>query len=292
MLNIKKKFGFTLAEVLITLGLIGVVSALTIPTLAYNYKGKVLEQQFRATYSELKTIAITLNDAHGGDWATYANDTAYARWYGEFVAQLNGGNQYNPDGTPSNINAILKELYQAPAGQTTGRYPFSINGRDYAGVGDFCDNGGVWIDSKGRIWTFNAENAIVCVDINGTAKPNRLNADIFAFIPMSPEMLAVYVYNDPDNVNNYTGTYVPCDIQHLMGGTGHEDGGKHNVKAKAPYRRGSGTALDACPFYEPVENVAVMDKNPDGTNKNSGTSARGRRVTTSNNYWNDYIEYK
>ena len=33
-----KKYGFTLAEVLITLGIIGVVAAITIPTLVSNYK--------------------------------------------------------------------------------------------------------------------------------------------------------------------------------------------------------------------------------------------------------------
>ena len=36
-----KHFGFTLAEVLITLGIIGVVAAITIPTLVTNYKEKV-----------------------------------------------------------------------------------------------------------------------------------------------------------------------------------------------------------------------------------------------------------
>lgn len=34
----KDKQGFTLAEVLITLGIVGVVAALTIPTIVQNYK--------------------------------------------------------------------------------------------------------------------------------------------------------------------------------------------------------------------------------------------------------------
>lgn len=54
MKNINKKRGFTLAEVLVTLGLIGAISALTIPTLAFNYKAKVLEEQFRSTYSDVR----------------------------------------------------------------------------------------------------------------------------------------------------------------------------------------------------------------------------------------------
>ena len=37
---IKKILGFTLAETLITIGIIGVVAALTIPTLVQNYQEK------------------------------------------------------------------------------------------------------------------------------------------------------------------------------------------------------------------------------------------------------------
>ena len=37
----KMKKGFTLAEVLITLGVIGIVAAMTIPTLVNNYQEKV-----------------------------------------------------------------------------------------------------------------------------------------------------------------------------------------------------------------------------------------------------------
>ena len=40
MLLRKVKFGFTLAEVLITLGIIGVVAAMTIPTLMQKYYEK------------------------------------------------------------------------------------------------------------------------------------------------------------------------------------------------------------------------------------------------------------
>ena len=41
-----KNSGFTLAEVLITLGIIGVVAALTIPTLMTNLKAQKLPSQF------------------------------------------------------------------------------------------------------------------------------------------------------------------------------------------------------------------------------------------------------
>ncbi len=50
-----KKAAFTLAEVLITLGIIGVVAAITLPTLIKNYQKKVLETQFK------KSVAFVQN---------------------------------------------------------------------------------------------------------------------------------------------------------------------------------------------------------------------------------------
>lgn len=48
-LKLNKKAGFTLAEILITLGIIGVVAAMTIPTLIANTKS----QQYRAQLKKL-----------------------------------------------------------------------------------------------------------------------------------------------------------------------------------------------------------------------------------------------
>ena len=61
MFNFNKKTAFTLAEMMVTLGLVGAISALTIPTLAYNYRAKVLEEQFRSTYSDVRQIGALIN---------------------------------------------------------------------------------------------------------------------------------------------------------------------------------------------------------------------------------------
>ena len=47
------KSAFTLAEVLITLGIIGIVSAMTIPTLIKNYQEKMRDNQFKKAYATL-----------------------------------------------------------------------------------------------------------------------------------------------------------------------------------------------------------------------------------------------
>ena len=51
--DVEGRVGFTLAEVLITLGIIGVVAALTIPVLHNMYQQKVIEVRFEKVYSEL-----------------------------------------------------------------------------------------------------------------------------------------------------------------------------------------------------------------------------------------------
>ena len=50
-LYVKRKIAFTLAEVLITLGVIGVVAAMTLPTLIFNYQKKVVANRLKQTYS-------------------------------------------------------------------------------------------------------------------------------------------------------------------------------------------------------------------------------------------------
>ena len=61
-----RKFGFTLAEVLITLGIIGVVAAMTLPALISNYKKAQTVSQLKASYSILSQ-AIKLSEVTNGE---------------------------------------------------------------------------------------------------------------------------------------------------------------------------------------------------------------------------------
>ena len=51
--RVRQKYAFTLAEVLITLGVIGVVSAMTMPTVIKNYQKKVASTRVKSAYSQL-----------------------------------------------------------------------------------------------------------------------------------------------------------------------------------------------------------------------------------------------
>ena len=59
------RFGFTLAEVLITLGIIGVVAAMTIPALLNNYYEKQTVTRLKSTYSILTNAIRSAEEENG-----------------------------------------------------------------------------------------------------------------------------------------------------------------------------------------------------------------------------------
>ena len=71
-----KSAAFTLAEVLVTLGIIGVVAAMTMPALIQNYRNQVVETRLKKFYSTMnQAIAMSIKD--NGDvetWTYFNND--------------------------------------------------------------------------------------------------------------------------------------------------------------------------------------------------------------------------
>ncbi len=71
-----KRFGFTLAEVLITLGIIGVVAAMTIPTLISNTNGAQFKTAYKKALSTLNQAVIMNIALEDTDFSTLEQDTA------------------------------------------------------------------------------------------------------------------------------------------------------------------------------------------------------------------------
>ena len=70
VLKTLRKAAFTLAEVLITLGVIGIVAAMTIPTLVNNYQKKLFVTKMKYTYSLLSN-ALALSVLENGNANTW-----------------------------------------------------------------------------------------------------------------------------------------------------------------------------------------------------------------------------
>ena len=92
----KKRFGFTLAEVLITLGIIGVVAAMTIPTLIANTNSAKFRSQFKKTISTLNQAGLMAQAQYDIDYGssrsacTAANDNAATTGVASFCGLFNG----------------------------------------------------------------------------------------------------------------------------------------------------------------------------------------------------------
>ena len=171
--NSLKKSAFTLAEVLITLGIIGVVAALTLPSVINKYRSFVLEQQFKKSYSNLSQTIINMKRDTGIE-----NLRDYYYGYnsslGRHDTSLLGSFYNNFDSHIAPVDK-LKKIYPVTNYSGTGTsaadygedWPkATIVLKDGSSVGRYVNNGCLrfWIDSNGPY-----------------KKPNRYGFDIFEF---------------------------------------------------------------------------------------------------------------
>ena len=70
--NNSRKIAFTLAEVLVTLGIIGVVSAMTVPTLMQNYQCQSYVTQLHKVYNELTQAFLQFKNDRNAIWLSEA----------------------------------------------------------------------------------------------------------------------------------------------------------------------------------------------------------------------------
>ena len=171
MMNYSLKKAFTLAEVLITLGIIGVVAAVTIPALISNYREKELVTRWLRIYS-LLTQAYQSIQAEYGSYNTWS-DTESVSMYEKFKEKM-------------------KLSADCPAGVSNEKcFPVNVQYRDLAG--DVLSTSSILANSNqypafrlvtGESFLFsNPENFItdINVDLNGNSGPNQMGIDLFYF---------------------------------------------------------------------------------------------------------------
>ncbi len=181
-----KNSGFTLAETIITLGIIGVVAAMTIPTLSNHLRGKRLESQFKKTYSELNQAAKTFYADTDMPLRDYQDDI-YGSTGNNSTSTLSHFMDYFKGGTNSNLTTRgFDEKYNIKN--------LNINNIE---VNQYpCDKSTVFTDMVGRNYSMDDVALIyddvanvhynhgpkICVDINGVTKPNKWGVDRFVFV--------------------------------------------------------------------------------------------------------------
>ena len=242
------KKAFTLAEVLITLGIIGVVAAFTLPTVINNTRNLELEAQLKKQYSDLNQISQLFMEHNGIAVPAYINKYGYTTFREEFYK-------------------YIKEVYKVSdwkytdIGNPDKPMPydmFTLKGNKLSSFG--CDVTEFRIDVLGRYFSFDDppkagyNGPRICVDVNGSNKPNTVGLDIFYFIFTTD------------------GFVIPEGQEHKNNNYESSKAGGGTVPASPAYcgKNGDHWAQATCGYY------ALIDKSPTGNGK----------------YWKDFIGKK
>lgn len=163
----KMRFGFTLAEVLIVLGIVGVIAALTIPALIHDFRISTNINRLKVTYS-LLSQAIKTSEVDNGSvsgWAIVPNtpkeiSEKYLLPYLKVLKTCDDGTE------------CFAQTYTYPNGNTAPSF------KDYY---SFILMNGTIVGIK-KPGAFNRRSSVsIIVDVNGTNPPNKSGYDLFYF---------------------------------------------------------------------------------------------------------------
>jgi prepilin-type N-terminal cleavage/methylation domain-containing protein len=163
---------FTLAEVLITLTIIGVVAALTMPGLIAGYQKKVLETQFKKAYSMLSQAILQTNQELGVD-----STSAYTTYHGKENGDYKDAGEFH--------EAFFKQLRTTGTANYTNGYMAYNKSRPFQDKMTIScyDPNTVLPDGSSVCEYINASKIFIGVDLNGPKKgPNAVGHDIFYFL--------------------------------------------------------------------------------------------------------------
>ena len=178
--DMKKQKAFTLSEVLITLGIIGVVAAMTMPVLSKMYKKAIAKNQIKQAYSLISNAvnSVTLDDEypHGCYYGVDGLHTNWSECVGFFdgvISKLETTKVCENNSFTNGCMPDYKAEYFTKNADCAGFEAENIKTSSKSAV---LKNGMI-IFSYGR----NNRNApIIAFDINGFKGPNKPGQDVFA----------------------------------------------------------------------------------------------------------------
>lgn len=177
------KKGFTLAEVLITLGIIGIVAAMTLSIITSKYEKYIIEIELQKTYSELeKWFRIAENDFgpfDSWDWSLDAN--AIVEKYMAPYMKLYPCGKYGQNSSSYCMvpNGAFTTWYKPTETkmhgelETTGQYmpKYALPDGKIFGI----------TTSYYSDWPTPGKSLIIFADVNGSRGRTIMGQDIFVF---------------------------------------------------------------------------------------------------------------
>lgn len=175
---------FTLAEVLITLGIIGVIAAMTLPSLLNNSRKKELETGLKKNYTVIQQ-ALMMYHAKNGTLLK-PQDTGLQRDSNSLYALIKPYFYILHDCGLSHINGCMPLPDDADSNERVSYLYKTYNNKTmtlgYLDDGQFVlkDGSLILIENPGS--TADGNFRCISVDVNGfNKKPNRWGHDLFTF---------------------------------------------------------------------------------------------------------------
>lgn len=219
-----KKHGFTLAEVLVTLGIIGVVAALTTPALIQNVGNAKIAPRLQKAKATFETASeMMLNEHNSNTMLGVADNTL------DLGNELSNYMKITHDSSVQNPENNYKTYEGNPIGE-------GVNNTQPIGEKFDSDEGMIYyINVTGKQSPLEYEDTpnnqyigVVTVDINGLQTPNVIGKDTFLFALYNDGTLRPYgsksalrhvhdgLHSDWSNSSNATA----CSEDKVMGGWG------------------------------------------------------------------------
>lgn len=179
-----KKLGFTLAEIMLTLSMIGILATLTVSTIGGSIQQRARQSEFRAAYAKLESALRSITIDEGKIYRCYAIPT------GNDKATF-GLTRVSATNVALNDCSAFEEAFSKALGrvktcesspQTNGcipnNYPEDTN---YYKKND--SNARAYVMDNGMIlWVGTQGIAGFVIDINGRSAPNKWGQDLFPFM--------------------------------------------------------------------------------------------------------------
>lgn len=182
------KRGFTLAEVLITLVIIGIIASMTIPSVINDQKDKEILARLKKSYSTLSQVMMlsqSFNGLYTGWGLQDNNDDSSRNTFENYIAPYLSRTKYcvNEDGGWSSEKSKGFDGSNESEARTSG-----VGGNNVSFIladGTFVsmDIYGESVESVfGVTENLSYPTLTFAVDINGDKGPNQIGRDVFMFV--------------------------------------------------------------------------------------------------------------
>lgn len=192
---------FTLAEILITLGIIGIVAAITIPTLVKNIDDQANRNALKKAFSILSEVTTRVKTENNGTILGVCSTSTDCK--NAFKAYLSFTKDCDASG-------VMGKCWGSSWKTTDNNAGWNL---------DSVTNSAGLVLNDGMYMTFESVSATcartdgnnpascfaMSVDVNGNKAPNKMGYDIFRFYVYTDRAVPFGTSAQIDNLNNY-----PC----------------------------------------------------------------------------------